>query len=303
MASRASYTFEAPAKVNLYLGVRPQRDARGYHRVDSVMCAVDVYDDVTVTQLMPGMSTEVVCDPDAGCPVQGNTCYKAVQALAGSTGHDPCVRVDVRKRIPARSGTGGASSDAAAVLLALDRLWDLGGRTELLAEAARTVGADVPFFLYGPAAWLSGAGDVLERTYPEASEVLGSLHLALVRAPGEGVSTPAAYAAFDKDPPAAAPIGPMLAALVAGDADGVVAAIANNLEPAACLLDPVTREVRDWLARQVGTRAAHVTGSGSTCFAVCEGADVAARVVAAAQGRGWWARSASPIDHGPREMA
>ncbi|MDD2588829.1 MAG: hypothetical protein PHY60_08085 [Atopobiaceae bacterium] len=211
--------------------------------------------------------------------------------------------MDVRKRIPARSGTGGASSDAAAVLLALDRLWDLGGRTELLAEAARTVGADVPFFLYGPAAWLSGAGDVLERTYPEASEVLGSLHLALVRAPGEGVSTPAAYAAFDKDPPAAAPIGPMLAALVAGDADGVVAAIANNLEPAACLLDPVTREVRDWLARQVGTRAAHVTGSGSTCFAVCEGADVAARVVAAAQGRGWWARSASPIDHGPREMA
>ncbi|MDD2589018.1 MAG: 4-diphosphocytidyl-2C-methyl-D-erythritol kinase, partial [Atopobiaceae bacterium] len=138
MASRASYTFEAPAKVNLYLGVRPQRDARGYHRVDSVMCAVDVYDDVTVTQLMPGMSTEVVCDPDAGCPVQGNTCYKAVQALAGSTGHDPCVRVDVRKRIQARSGTGGASSDAAAVLLALDRLWDLGGRTELLAEAAHT---------------------------------------------------------------------------------------------------------------------------------------------------------------------
>jgi 4-diphosphocytidyl-2-C-methyl-D-erythritol kinase len=291
-----SVTLAAPAKVNLYLGVHTELDERDYHRVDSVMSAVSVTDTVTVG-LAPTLSVE--CSPSADCPVTDNTAWKAACAMAGAFSREPDLAIHIEKGIPARSGLGGASTDAAAVIRAICRLWDIDADapdvSAVLARVARSVGADVPFFLYGPPAFLSGAGDVLaERFRP-----LEGVRLALVKPLRGGITAREAYEQFDLDPTPIPPVVPMLDALRANDADRVVASLANNLDPVARGIEPWLDDLRAWMTSCAGVRRVLVTGSGSCTYAVCSDATSAGALVEEASANGCWATVATLVGHGP----
>jgi len=271
--------LKAPAKVNLHLGVHAEFDERHYHRVDSVMASLDLCDLVTVRadRLTQG-TIEVTCTPDVGIPPEKNTCYRAAANLASLVGAVCSVHIAVQKHIPDQAGLGGSSSDAAATLKALSRLWGIDETDPRLEEAARLTGADVPFFLDGAPAYLKGAGDVFEERFERPHS---PIPVALVRPEGPGVSTPVAYAAFDEDHEEARDPGPLCDVLRSDQASGAVIAslLANNLEPVAMRLHPGIRELRPWLAEQEGVLGCQVTGSGSCLFAICEDDAAADRIV------------------------
>ena len=286
-APTGAITVSAPAKVNLYLGIHAEHDERGYHRVDSVMAALDLADTLTIE---PAAALEVLLDPPAAFPMEKNTAYRAAVALAHAFGREPGARIVITKRIPLQAGLGGPSTDAAAALLGLCALWGIDARDERVEAVARSIGADVPFFLHGALAYLDGAGDRLRERF----EPLAGMPVVLVQPEGVGVSAGAAYARFDADPTPLPPLEPMLSALRAHDEEAVCAALANNLAPASCALAPQILGVLAWLREQEGVRAALMSGSGACSFALCSSADAARAIARAAQERrGWWACATS----------
>ncbi len=281
----ATQTIEAPCKVNLHLGIHTQLDERGYHRVDSVMAPVGLFDTVTVSD---APSLEVCHQPALCVAPQKTTVWKAATLLAARLGVEPNVRVDVVARIPEKAGLGGSSADAGATLRLLAQRWGMAPCDPLVAQVARQVGADVAFFLDPRPALYLGGGDVLEEAFSPLA-----LPVALVMPAGEGVSAKAAYQAFDAAPVEACGYGEMCAALrgAAGPARAarVAELLFNNLAPAAKALQAGCAEVEAWAAAQDEVAAAIVTGSGSCVFAVCESL-AAARAVAAraAKMHNWW---------------
>lgn len=145
----------APAKLNLFLHVVGRR-ADGYHELQSVMVPVDLADTVDCELLADGRierAGDVVGD------VERDLCVRAARALQRRAGTKLGVAIAVKKRIPAGSGMGGGSSDAATTLIALNRLWGLDWPRNRLAEVALTIGADVPFFLGPGPAFVEGIGE------------------------------------------------------------------------------------------------------------------------------------------------
>lgn len=273
-----------PCKVNLHLGVHHRKDARGYHRVDSVMAPVALYDSVTAEDA-PELA--VSFSPDLGIAAEKTGVWRAATLLAEALGTEPRVRVCVDACVPERAGLGGSSADAGATLRALCELWGVDVRDERVVAVARRVGADVAFFLNPVTSLYVGAGDVLERTLPGLE-----LPVALVMPRAEGGSTPAAYAEFDRSGADPAPVDGICAALEAGDVAGVAARLHNNLAGAACALCPEAGVVERWLHEQPGVIAAQVTGSGTCSFALCEtSTDARAVAECARRERGWraWA--------------
>lgn len=150
-------TATAPAKLNLTLEVLGRRDD-GYHEIRSVVQAIDLGDRLTFEA---AGATEVSCTMP-GWNAEESLVMRAIDLASDENSRDLGVTIEIEKRIPLMSGLGGDSSDAAAVLLALDRLWQLGLSPEKLHEMAARLGSDVPFFLGGGTALMSGRGEQLE---------------------------------------------------------------------------------------------------------------------------------------------
>ena len=149
-----------PAKVNLHLEVLHQRED-GYHEIETIFQAIDLRDIVTVEVGSSAGPIHVQCDHPSVPLDRSNLCHRAAKLLRTRTGIDRSVSIRIEKKIPVAAGLGGGSSDAAATLLALDRLWKLDlDRSELEALALK-LGADVPFFLRGGTAVGRGVGEVL----------------------------------------------------------------------------------------------------------------------------------------------
>jgi 4-diphosphocytidyl-2-C-methyl-D-erythritol kinase len=251
------------------------------------MVAVGLADEVRIS---PADELCLITSEELGIPQEANTAFRAARALCAAYGRDEAYQIHIEKRIPAQSGMGGASSDAAAVLVGLCQLWGVDVHEERVIEVARGIGADVPFFLDVDPCLLTGVGDVAQERFP----ALPAMPVVLVR-PDEGVSTPAAYREFDAQPVEPRSPERICAAMRAGDTRGVAASLYNNLEPAANRLVPITREVRVWLEEQPGVHAARLTGSGSCVFAVCDSASTAERIAADARIHGWWSCATSTI--------
>lgn len=257
-------TVMAPPKVNLRLIVGAKR-ADGYHPLRSLMVALDgPADTVTVTR---GAERAVRC---AGIDGPANLAWAALDALEAEAGEPlPPLEVNIDKVLPAQAGVGGGSSDAAATLVAADRLLGLGLGAHRLERAAAAVGSDVPFFIRGGAQWATGRGEVLEPASAPAFECV-------LVAPGMGLSTAEVYARFDALP-APAPddhAPPPLAA------EGLDAWCRNDLWPAARALAPELGALHDAL-RQAGAAPALLCGSGSAFCAMA--ADAAAADLLAAR--------------------
>lgn len=275
-------TIQIPCKVNLHLGIHTQKDQRGYHKVDSLMVPVALYDTVVVDDA-PELT--VTHEPQLCVLPERTTTWKAAVLLANKLGVSPDVSIDVQVHIPEKAGLGGSSADAAATLYLLAQRWGIDPLDPLVVEVAKAVGADVAFFLDPRPSLMLGAGDTLVETY--ASTVDAPLAIAL---PAEtGVVTKEAYDQFD-----ASPVEPVsfskLSALLQTEKktiQQVADLLFNNLAPAAKALKPQVAEVEEWLKAHPGVLGAQVSGSGSSSFALCKSQDVADAIAADAQIKGW----------------
>ena len=150
--------FPAPAKLNLFLHVVGRR-ADGYHLLQSAFTLIELADTIRVRVRDDGQIVRV--SELAGVPPEEDLVVRAARLLQEASGTAKGADIEVEKRIPMGGGLGGGSSDAATVLLALDRLWGTGFGPEALAEIGVTLGADVPFFLFGQPAFAEGIGERL----------------------------------------------------------------------------------------------------------------------------------------------
>lgn len=284
-------TVYAPAKVNLFLGIGAQR-ADGYHDVTSVFQTIELCD---VVRLTPADELTVTCSADLGVEPERNLAFQAARAFSDAFEVDVLLDIHIDKHIPAGAGLAGGSSDAAAVLAALAHWASLPLDDPRLLAIARSLGADVAFFLYGGTALMSGRGDELAERLPAPV-----FDVVLVK-PDAPVSTAAAYRAFDTDSQVMGDPEPLLEALRAhAPVSAVAELLGNNLAPAAVSIVPEVGEVGRWLAEQPGARGALVSGSGSTVFALCDDSETARRIADAAQLAGWWSVATSTSPAGVR---
>ena len=295
--------IQIPCKVNLHLGIHTQKDQRGYHKVDSLMVPVALYDTVVVDDA-PELT--VSHEPQLCVLPERTTTWKAAVLLANKLGVSPDVSIDVQVHIPEKAGLGGSSADAAATLYLLAQRWGVDPLDPLVVEVARAVGADVAFFLDPRPSLMLGAGDTLVETYTSTVDA----PLAIVLPAETGVVTKEAYDQFDASPVAPESYEQLSSLLRAAgqDASGPAASsqsdadktaagshliqqvaklLFNNLAPAAKSLKPQVAEVEEWLKAQPGVLGAQVSGSGSSSFALCESQEAADAIAAAAQAKGW----------------
>ena len=151
-------TWPAPAKINLFLHVLGRR-ADAYHELQTLFQFLDLCDELTFTPNREGRVRRVGSDVD--WPEDRDLAVRAARLLCEAAGARTGVDIAIRKRIPVGSGLGGGSSNAATTLVALDRLWGLRVGVDRLAELGRQLGADVPVFVRGRAAWAEGIGERL----------------------------------------------------------------------------------------------------------------------------------------------
>ena len=291
-------TIKIPCKVNLHLGIHAQKDQRGYHKVDSLMVPVALYDTVVVDDA-PELT--VTHEPQLCVLPERTTTWKAAVLLANKLGVSPDVSIDVQVYIPEKAGLGGSSADAAATLYLLAQRWGVDPLDPLVVEVAKAVGADVAFFLDPRPSLMLGAGDTLVETYTSTVDA----PLAIVLPAETGVVTKEAYDQFDASPVVPEPYEQLSSLLRAAGQEAadqstsdqaaaskqliqqVAKLLFNNLAPAAKSLKPQVAEVEEWLKAQSGVLGAQVSGSGSSSFALCESQDAADAIAAAAQAKGW----------------
>lgn len=270
-------TVRAPAKINLHLGVGPGRDD-GYHQLATVYQAIGLYDDVTVTEdARWSVGVTVTGDLDASdVPLDdSNIAVRAGLALTAHHGIERRARVDIAKNIPVAGGLAGGSADAAAALVALDRLWDLQTPDDDLLAIAGRLGSDVPFALLGGTAYGTGRGELVE---PVADN--GEWWWVVVPN-GTGLSTAAVYAEYDRlglGETLRRPEG-LFGALVDAYPEALAGQLHNDLEPASLDLRPDLAIVkRDIIGS--GAYAALLSGSGPTWLGLAGDADHAREVAA-----------------------
>jgi len=282
----------APAKLNLALLVGPLRPD-GFHEIASLMVPVTLADRVTVERT-PGAGLDVVCDV---APGEQNLAAKLVRELEARLERAFQVRITIEKHVPHGGGLGGGSSDAAATLIALERLFTLDLSARLRHEVAAAVGSDVPFFLWPGAQLAMGRGLLLKEV------ALPDLHV-VIAVPDLALSTAAVYRWRDEDATTTlkefVPQARALSARVqaARTVDDVVALMHNDLEASVTARKPAVAELRDRLSAE-GALAAAMTGSGAAVCGLFANEEAASRARAAlAPSRAWCVSDLQPAAPG-----
>ena len=249
----------APAKVNLFLEVLARRPD-GYHEIATLMVAVSLYDTLEFAPA-PDDTLELTCDNDELSVGPDNLILRVAALLKAHSGTRRGARIKLSKRIPMAAGLAGGSTDAAAALAGLNLLWGLNQPANELASLSGQVGSDVPFFFHTPAAWCTGRGEKVQ-----ARELPRPLWFALA-CPRVGLSTAAVYGK-GKVPEASVDGARIRDALAAGDPQTLGASLHNRLQETADRLRPELVLVRERL-RRIGPTGCLMSGSGTSCFALC----------------------------------
>lgn len=264
-----SVTVRVPGKVNLHLEVGDRRED-GYHELTTVFHAVSLLDEVTVRNA-DVLSLELVGEGADTLPTdERNLAWRAAELMAEHVGRAPDVSIMVDKSIPVAGGMAGGSADAAAVLVAMNALWDLNLPRRDLRLLAAQLGSDVPFALHGGTALGTGRGEELATVLSR-----NTFHWVLAFA-DSGLLTRTVFAELDRlreaaDPPRLDEPGPVLAALAAGDPEQLAPLLGNELQAAAVSLDPTLRRALR-AGVEAGALAGIVSGSGPTCAFLCASA-------------------------------
>ncbi|MDO4938581.1 MAG: 4-(cytidine 5'-diphospho)-2-C-methyl-D-erythritol kinase [Lachnospiraceae bacterium] len=230
--------IKAYAKINIGLDIVGIRED-GYHLVDMVMQTVDLYDELEIEPRDDGRIV-ITCDTP-GVPTDGkNLAVKAARALL-SEEDERGVSIFLKKHIPSQAGLGGGSSDAAAVLKALNELYALGKSDEELEAIGAKLGADVPFFIRGGCRRCQGIGEILSPAQDDHGDFV------IIVKPEAGASTKEVYAAYDR-------------LECKPDTD-------NVLEAVTARMFPVITEIKDRLLA-AGASLAGMTGSGTAVYGI-----------------------------------
>jgi len=247
------FLVEAPAKTNLSLRILGKRED-GFHEIDTRMVALDLADRLRLRWREDDRVVLECSDPDLPLG-EDNLAVKAVRALEAHTGKTLAVTIELEKRIPSGAGLGGGSSDAAAVLRALDEMAALGLPEEELADVGAGIGSDVPFFVYRRPCLCRGRGEIVE----PLTDPPPALPLLLVKPPF-GIPAAWAYSRYAASS--------RYEGFCYEVQEGPWGSMENDLERPVFEKFPLLGEMKGWLLDQDEVAAALLSGSGSTMLAV-----------------------------------
>jgi len=281
--------LKAPAKVNLHLEIRGRRPD-GYHEILSIFQSVNLFDIVQVRSLKEYDELRIVSTPPLDC--EDNTITKAVTVFRRHSGERSGVRIELKKNIPTGAGLGGGSSDAAAVLIGLNRLLGTVYSHQELIELALEVGADVPFFIGNEAALVSGRGEKTVGLCPRHDFCIVLVY------PGFPILSRDAYAWYDEE------IEGEFRTSIASDLQSAYLsspvsawAFYNSFEPVVQRHYPLIGELKEEL-EEAGAALVGLSGSGSTVFGIFEKHSAARRARDLLYGRHPFVRIVKPLHSG-----
>lgn len=247
--------LEARAKINLALDVLGERDD-GYHEVDMIMQEIELHDTITIEQGRGGFV--LVCDDPTLRLDETNLVYKAWELMRAHCDGDDSVIVEIEKRIPIAAGLAGGSTDAAATIVGLNRLWNLMLEDETLMDIAKQIGSDVPFFIKGGTVRATGRGEIISLI--EGVEP----HWVVLINPGQTISTRYVY---DHILPNGEIDIEALTELLVVNSPKAYHLMRNHLETVSFEVLPILRSIIDEV-RHTGAMVAMMSGSGPTVFGI-----------------------------------
>lgn len=259
--------LRSPAKINLGLNVLGRRDD-GYHDLESIFIALDLYDDITIE---PGPTLDVHCSPPVTNEITDNLVYRAADRYRTMIGREhEGAKITVTKRIPTGAGLGGGSSNAATLLRGLRELW---GDHPKIMDLAASLGSDVPFFMNGPVAYVTGRGEhitPIDITLPwVVLLILPDIHISTVHAYSTlGITQRREPFGLDK-----------LLSYVVEDHQILRDQFINDFERPIFTQHPVLSTIKTILVEQ-GAIYAAMSGSGSAMFGLFTDVDIATRAQA-----------------------
>jgi len=288
----SSLVMKSFAKINWTLDVLHRRED-GFHEIRTIYQTVSLFDRLDLTEATGGITVE--CDdPRVPCD-ESNLAYRAAVALeqaAAALSQAPArlgARIRIEKRIPVAGGLGGGSSNAAAALMGLNKLWHLDLAFDRLFEIAAGIGSDVPFFLIGGTMLGAGRG---EEIYPLADVRCDSL---LLVNPGTAVSTPAAYQGLKRLTMSSLPSIIPFTLLAANGIRKLPLEVWNDLEQSVLVTNPEIDEIKRRL-KALGARQALMTGSGATVFGVFENSAQVRSAESRLKSEGVWCKRVVTLD-------
>ena len=262
-ALSTSITVFAPAKINLILRILDRRPD-GYHNLWSLMQTVQLEDELALSLSDNHSTITLRCDEPSLKTDPSNLVYRAAAAVLEGAGRTVGLDIVLAKRIPMGAGLGGGSSDAAATIMGLNRLLNLGWSTEKMAHLGQTLGSDVPFFFSAPSAIVEGRG---EKVVPV--QITGSRWVMLVN-PGFPIETKWAYQQLSVSRTGVQPLSDVHAGL--GKTcelswEEVFQAAENDFEATVFKAHPDLYKIKQRLLAD-GAETALLSGSGATVFGV-----------------------------------
>lgn len=257
----------APAKINLSLLVAGKRPD-GFHEMETIMAKVNFYDEILI---QPGLKAgiELICKgPYWAPPGEENLVYRAAKMFLDSCGVQADIKLTLTKNIPAGSGLGSASSDAAATIIGLNRYLQLGLGQESLAELATELGSDVPFFLGGPLALCTGKGEKIKKLDKNFN------FLALLILPDISVSTKKVYDNYKHDSALYEKLRTRINSHIRKNRIDLVSRMCANMLETSCF--GVYKELAELKARveALSIRPLCLSGSGAAMFSIMVSKDV-----------------------------
>ena len=256
----------APAKINLSLLIAGQR-ADGFHELETIMAKVNFYDEILIEKSQKA-GIELLCKGPHWAP-QGeeNLVYQAAELLLRSCGQLADIKITLTKNIPAGSGLGSASSDAAATLIGLNKFLQLVAKPQQLSEMAAQLGSDVAFFLGGPLAFCTGKGEKIKKLDEDFN------FSAILFLPDVNVSTKEVYANYKHDSAVYEKLGARINSYIRKNKIDLAAKMCANMLQTSCF--SLHKELAELRARveSSGLAPLCLSGSGSTMFCIVDNGD------------------------------
>ena len=296
--SSRQVSVAAPAKVNLILRILDRRPD-GYHNLWSVMQTVGLKDEIVLRVGSQPGRIELTCDqPDIPLGSDNLVCRAAALVLERARLYRG-LTIELRKRIPMGAGLGGGSSDAAATILGLNRLFDFGWSSQQMAEVGGSLGSDIPFFFFAPCAKVGGRGDLVSPL-----DLTGRRAVLLVN-PGFGVETKWAYQTLAATRTSAPALGRALMELDRQRSvswEALRPLMGNDFEDVVFSHHPVLQETKQMLLSH-GAESAFLSGTGATVFGIFESLSEATQAGKLFAGRPGWRTVAAETETKPLALA
>ena len=262
----------SPAKVNLFLNVLSKRKD-GYHEIETLFQRISLADEIPLSPALSGV--KLLTDSKKIPTGSKNLAYRAAQLLRERFNVQKGVVIRLRKKIPVAAGLGGGSSNAATVLLGLNRFWKLGLSQRTLCDLGAELGSDVPFFiLETPFAFARGRGEILKKVSAPRVKIWHCLVN-----PGFKISTKKAYRSLDQSSltPKKTDVKILLHSIQKGHSSALTNLLTNSLEVTLNKRVTTILEIKKELLRQ-GAKGSLLSGSGPTVFGIYSSKSKASKV-------------------------